>query len=127
MNEIQKTEKPHLFKEGQIANPKGRGKGTVNKITNQMRTTFADLFEDNKHQIQVDLDSLEPKDRMRLWVDLLPYFTPKLVATKAEITVKQTGAEHLSSAELTKYTLEFCSAEEIAFEDVNDKEGATDE
>lgn len=111
MNKIEqkKDEKSHLFKPGTVPNPHGRPKGSPNKVTTQMRDAFAALYEDNKHRLQEDLNALSPRDRMKFWAEMMPYFAPKLIATKAEITVKQTGAEHLSSDELTQYILEICS------------------
>jgi hypothetical protein len=101
--------KASLFKPGQSGNPAGKPKGAPNKITTLMRETFAALFEDNIDQIKVDLKAVEAKDRLRFWIDLAPYFVPKLTATKAEITVRSTGLEHLSQSELTEFVLEITS------------------
>jgi hypothetical protein len=106
-----------LFKPGQINNPNGRPKGVANKITNQMKQTFANLFEDNKDRIQDDLNELDAKDRMKFWIDLMPYFTPKLTAVKAEITTKETGAEQLSSIELTQFILGIAQEAQLEDED----------
>ncbi len=92
----------NLFKPGQVSNPNGRPAGVPNKITSQMRETFTDIFNNNKDKIQADIDLLEPKDRVKFWIELMPYFLPRLTASKAELTVKHTGLEGLLDKELTK-------------------------
>jgi hypothetical protein len=97
--------KASLFKPGQSGNPAGKPKGVPNKITSQMRETFTDIFNNNKDKIQGDIDKLEPKDRVKFWVELMPYFLPRLTATKAELTVRHTGYEHLEDKRLTDLIL----------------------
>ncbi|TKC01242.1 hypothetical protein [Pedobacter cryotolerans] len=95
-----------LFKKGQVANPYGRPVGAPNKITTQMRETMHEIFMNNKDKIQEKLDQLDdPKDWLNFVAKLFPYFMPSLTATKGEITVKHTGAEHLNSEELYQKVL----------------------
>lgn len=89
-----------LFKKGEINNPKGRGKGVVNKVTSQMRETMYNFYMGNVDTLQSDFDAMEPKDRMILRVKILPFFMPTMTATKAEKTINYTGLEHLGSKEL---------------------------
>ena len=94
-----------LFKPGEVANPKGRPVGVPNKITTQMRESMHDFFLNNKDKIQQDFDAVEPKDRLTFIAKLFPYFMPSLTATKSEVTVKSTGAEHLGTKELYQLIL----------------------
>lgn len=64
----------------ETGNP-GRPKGAKNKSTGQIRERIQSLFDDNFQMIQEDLESLEPKDRLKFLTDLLPYLVPKLQAT----------------------------------------------
>lgn len=89
-----------LFKKGEVNNPKGRGKGVVNKVTSQMRETMYNFYMGNVDTLQSDFDAMEPKDRMILRVKILPFFMPTMTATKAEKTINHTGLEHLGSKEL---------------------------
>ena len=100
-----KKEKAHLFKPGQVANPNGRKPGTPNKITTQMRESMHDFFMNNKEKIQEDFEALEPKDRLNFISKLFPYFMPSLTATKSEVNVKHTGAEHLATEQLHEILL----------------------
>jgi hypothetical protein len=59
----------------------GRPKGAKNKVNTQLRGLIQKLFDDNYQTIQDDLESLEPKDRLKFLSDLLPYLLPKLQST----------------------------------------------
>lgn len=65
----------------------GRNAGTPNKITKELREIIKDILDDNVEQIKKDFDSLKPKDRVTLYIDLLQYGLPKLqgVTIEAEI------------------------------------------
>jgi hypothetical protein len=68
------------FKEGN--NLGGRKKGSKNKATTEIRERFKDLLEDNMDRLQEDLDDLEPKDRIKAYLDLAQYVVPKLKSTE---------------------------------------------
>lgn len=59
----------------------GRPKGAKNKVSTELRGLIQKLFDDNYQTIQDDLESLEPKDRLKFLTDLLPYLLPKLQST----------------------------------------------
>lgn len=75
----------------------GRPKGAKNKVTTQMRDLIQQLFDDNFDTIQEDLESLEPKDRLKFMTDLLPYLLPKLQNTTHST---QVDIDSLSTEEL---------------------------
>ena len=56
----------------------GRKKGTPNLVTQDIREAFQKLIEDNLPQLEKDLASLEPKERLKMIVDLSAYVIPKL-------------------------------------------------
>lgn len=58
----------------------GRTKGSTNKINQQIRDKFLQLLEVNIEQVQSDLDELEPKDRLKILLDLASFCVPKLKA-----------------------------------------------
>lgn len=65
----------------------GRPKGAKNKVNSQMRDLIQKLFDDNYQKIQEDLETLEPKDRLKFLTDLMPYLMPKLQSTTYNQTV----------------------------------------
>ena len=69
----------------------GRTKGAVNKATSKVRESFTNLLEDNLEQLKDDFKELEPKDRIKLFLDLSKYVIPQLKQT--DIT---TGGEQIT-------------------------------
>lgn len=52
--------------------------GVPNKATNEVRRAFKQLVESNLPQMQSDLDSLEPKDRIRFILEMAKLILPQL-------------------------------------------------
>lgn len=63
----------------------GRPKGSLNKSSETIRLAFAQLLEDNLGQLKEDIDSLDPKDRAKFFVDLSKYIVPTLKATEINL------------------------------------------
>ncbi len=53
-------------------------KGIPNKATNEVRKAFQQLVENNLPKMQKDLDSLEPKDRIKFMLDMAKFILPQL-------------------------------------------------
>ncbi|MDR2139382.1 MAG: DUF5681 domain-containing protein [Tannerella sp.] len=64
-------------KKGQTGNPNGRPKGTPNKVTTDLRQWVNMLIENNREQLEKDLEALEPKERWQLIEKLMQYVIPK--------------------------------------------------
>jgi hypothetical protein len=58
----------------------GRTKGTPNKATAELRERFTSLLESNFDTIQNDLNSLEPKERIKTLLDISKFVIPTLKA-----------------------------------------------
>ena len=56
----------------------GKPKGAKNKVGLALRETISDFLTDNFTKIEKDFSKLSPKDRARLYCDLLQYGLPKL-------------------------------------------------
>ena len=54
--------------------------GVPNKATNEVRRAFKQLVENNLPQMQSDLDSLEPKERIRFILEMAKFILPTLQA-----------------------------------------------
>lgn len=102
----EKIERKNQFKVGGIANPNGRPAGTPNKITSDMRGKVVTILENNWETIQADIESLDPVQRLAFLERLMSYAIPKLQLVKSETTVHHTGAEGLSSTELTQFIIQ---------------------
>ena len=64
----------------------GRTKGAVNKATSKVRESFTNLLEDNLEQLKDDFKELEPKDRIKLFLDLSKYVIPQLKQVDTDVT-----------------------------------------
>ena len=65
-----------------VAGNSGRPIGSKNLASSQIRDTFQLLLSNNLEKIQEDLNELEPKDRIKLLLDLSNYILPKLRTTE---------------------------------------------
>jgi hypothetical protein len=72
------------FEQGISGNPEGRPKGTKNKTSLQLRETITDFLESNFKKIVADFKCLKPRDRVKLYCDLLQYGLPRLQAVQIE-------------------------------------------
>jgi hypothetical protein len=63
----------------------GRAKGTPNKATAELRERFTSLLESNFETIQNDLNSLEPKDRIKTLLEISKFVIPTLKAVDNSI------------------------------------------
>jgi len=82
----------------------GRTKGTVNKTTSEIREHFQNLVSDNFEQLDNDLKSLEPLQRLRIIIEIAKFVVPTLKATELK-----TGIEN----ELKEFTITIIKNEEI--------------
>lgn len=60
----------------------GRKAGSQNKATTKVREAFTNLLEDNLQQLREDFKELEPKDRIKLFMELSKYVIPQLKSTE---------------------------------------------
>ena len=61
--------------------------GTPNRVTNEVRESLRQLLETNLTTIQEDITALEPKDRVKVLLELAKFVIPTLKAT--ELTQKE--------------------------------------
>lgn len=55
----------------------GRTAGTPNKTTAAIKEWIVSLIDANKEQIENDLTTLEPKERLQIFLKLMDYVVPK--------------------------------------------------
>jgi hypothetical protein len=61
-----------------LRNASGRPKGTNNIVTQKVRDAFGLLVENNLDQMQKDLAVLDPKDRVKLLIEMAKFIVPTL-------------------------------------------------
>ena len=69
------------FRDRELASMAGRistREGIPNRATNEVRRAFQLLVENNLPKMQKDLDSLEPKDRIKFMLDMAKFILPQL-------------------------------------------------
>ncbi len=72
------------------AGAKGSRKGVQNRSTKQVREAFQLLVENNLEQMQLDLNSMKPKDRVTLLLEMAKFVLPRLSAVSVEdVTERQ--------------------------------------
>ena len=76
-----------MFKKGNQLG--GRKAGAVGKVNAKTKEFFALLLENNLSKLQSDIDSLEPKDRLKILIDLAGFIVPKMKSVENNIEVKQ--------------------------------------
>ena len=60
----------------------GRTKGTANKTTAEIRERFQNLVSNNLTQLDSDIKSLEPLQRLKMIIELSKFVVPTLKATE---------------------------------------------
>lgn len=83
------------FKPGESGNPEGRPKGTINKSSQQLRETISDFLLKNFDKIKEDFQDLKPRERSRLYCDLLRYGLPQLQAISLDIELEKLSDSQL--------------------------------
>ncbi len=63
----------------------GRTKGTPNKTTIEIREKYQLLIEETLEQLNEDIKTLEPKDRIKVIIELSKFVIPTLKATELAI------------------------------------------
>jgi hypothetical protein len=67
----------------------GRTHGAVGKSNTATKEAFGLLLENNLSKLQSDIDALDPKDRLKILLELASYMIPKLRSVESAIEVKQ--------------------------------------
>lgn len=69
----------------------GRTVGTLNKTTAEIREHYQNLVSNNLEQLDSDLKSLEPLQRLKIIIELSKFVVPTLKATELTTTGTENG------------------------------------
>ena len=56
----------------------GRKPGSLNKVNSVVKGMITDLIEGNFQEVANEFKNLPGRDKVRAWIDLLPYVAPKM-------------------------------------------------
>lgn len=73
------------YRKGKSGNPAGKRKGTQNRVTQEMKSLINDFLHAHWSKFEADYAKIEPTDRIKFFITLLDYVTPKLTKTEAKI------------------------------------------
>jgi hypothetical protein len=83
------------FEPGQSGNPDGRPRGTQNKLNTKVKGFLTTILEENFESVQAAFAQLDGKDKVKYWIDMLPYVVPKLQSMSAAIDFEKLTDEDL--------------------------------
>lgn len=83
------------FKKGESGNPSGRPAGSKNKATELVKTLIETMITDNADQLKDHFKALRGKDKLKAFIDLLPYVVPRLQSTSLDIDLEKLSDEQL--------------------------------
>ena len=72
------------FEKGVSGNPNGRPKGSIDRSSQLLKECIKMFLLNQFDRIKKDFDQLLPKDRVRLYIDLLAYTVPKVQSVEFE-------------------------------------------
>lgn len=73
----------------------GRKAGTPNKMANGLRDKITAFLDGEFEQVKKDFKTLQPRDKLKFYTDLMQYGVPKLAATTLEIDFDALTEEQL--------------------------------
>lgn len=70
----------------------GRGKGTPNKITSDLKGWIAQIIDNGRERFEECLNGLEPAEYIRVYTGLLSYVLPKQAPVNPETLIEKEKA-----------------------------------
>lgn len=75
----------------------GRPKGAKNKVSAEIRDLLSTFCKENLPQIMEDFRGLKPKDRVALFVDILPFVVSKLSTQDSHISFESLSDDDINT------------------------------
>ena len=83
------------FKKGASGNPNGRTKGMPNAITRDLRQRVQELLEKNFDKVAANIEALEPKEQIAVWLKLAEFVLPKLQRAEMDVYTEEKEKENV--------------------------------
>lgn len=65
-------------KDDENINRRGRPPGVLNKVTGDMKSRLSEFLESRFGDVEEAFDNLRPRDKIKMFAELLPYILPRL-------------------------------------------------
>src|SRR6185437_10556176 len=85
------------FKKGTSGNPNGRPAGQIRNAQDEIRVMLYEFIKANFSEVLTDLDTMNTKDRMRIFCQLLKHVEPRLVEREPAISLENATEEQLEA------------------------------
>jgi len=95
---------------GRTNNREGRPLGAINKLNNNLRSEISEFLQDNFEQVKADILKMDPRNRVKCFIDLLNYALPKLQTIDLKTEFEQMTDEQLNE---TIHALSHLTYEEL--------------
>lgn len=102
---------------GKTNNPNGRPKGTPNRITQDVRAWLSAVIDGNRKQMERDLKTLEPKDRLQMLEKLMQYVIPKQQTVRADLEIDTPKLDQRTPEEVEAAIARYEEMRRLAFDD----------
>lgn len=83
------------FKKGSSGNPGGRPPKAINKISRPLKMRISDFLETHFSDLESLWPKLAPKDKARLFTDLLPFVVAKMTNIDLDLNFDKLSEEDL--------------------------------
>jgi hypothetical protein len=93
-------------------NGKGRPKGSPNKVTSTAKELINSINDQLKDNILEDIKSLEPYERVKVWLQLQDYLVPKVQRIISE-TIEEEPEQKEDSSIIPDDVIKDCTMDEL--------------
>ena len=89
--------KANRNKKGQfVTGNQGRPKGAGNKLTSDRKERIAEVLAKLEESLLDDIETMKPKEKIQLWVDLQEFIQPKLQRVAVDLGPAEEGISKIT-------------------------------
>jgi hypothetical protein len=89
--------KANRNKKGQfVSGNAGRPKGAANKLSSDRKVRIAEVLAKLEESLLQDLETMKPKEKIQLWVDLQEFIQPKLQRVAVDVAPAEEGISKIT-------------------------------